>query len=316
MSNVVQYSVFPNCNNCHKIDNKLVGCSFCLRKNRDVWSKQKILTRLEEIKTNINYVDWKGQFSSGISLLGGEIYYMTDDKYIKSFLELIDNIIDKILIPVETTKYSTVTNGMYDPNILLFKVLDKIEESVGISRADINFSYDIKYRFFNEETRQRTLKTIRETSKRYNYTCGVQTILTQYLIDDLMSGKFNIDKFEEKEITGCQLTLLYPHPINPLLPPLPDFNFTRKSFLTFIEWFKKKYPKKFDNFYLSVYNSGVYKFTGAVDMLCNKEKEPPKLWDGKEEINPKCGHTKLYQCYSDDKEKKHCLYCDLLTIGR
>lgn len=34
----------------------------------------------------------------------------------------------------------------------------------------------------------------------------------------------------------------------------------------------------------------------------------PRLSDGKEIINKKCGHSMLYQCYSDTDR---CMLCDL-----
>lgn len=312
MNNIVQYSLYPNCNNCHKVNDKLVGCAFCLRLNRDIWDKPTILKSIEEIRNNIRTIDWENKFNRGISLMGGEMYYMTDKEIKSNIMQLIDDIINIILIPYKTTRYSTVSNGMYDPNNLLFPIIDKIVEAVGTKRLDINFSYDIKYRFKDEATRQMTLNTINQFHKRYNYQCGVQTILTQYLIDDIMSGKFNIEEFEEKEIPGSNLTFLYPHPINPLLPPLPDFNFTRKSFLNFIVYFKERYPKKYDSFYLSVENSARLKYTGTRDKFA-KGNEKPVLSDGKEIINNKCGHSVLYQCYSDCKD---CMLCDLYRIGR
>ena len=101
MSNMVQYGVWSNCCN---------ACDFCLRKDRIPYSKEKMLRQLEGIKKNINYVDWVNQFSYGVSLLGGELYYITDPDLQESFLELIDIIIEKVLkvSPNRDVKYSTV----------------------------------------------------------------------------------------------------------------------------------------------------------------------------------------------------------------
>ena len=50
-------------------------------------------------------------------MLGGELYYISDVEIQKKFLELIDAIISKILKVSANPdcKYSTVTNGLYDP---------------------------------------------------------------------------------------------------------------------------------------------------------------------------------------------------------
>ena len=69
-TNMVQYAVWPNCCN---------ACDFCLRKNFGVTiSKEQQLDILRKIRKNLDYIDWKGKFSGGISLLGGELYYVTD----------------------------------------------------------------------------------------------------------------------------------------------------------------------------------------------------------------------------------------------
>ena len=304
MSNMVQYSVFPNCQN---------NCKFCLRRDRDTWDKDKMIARIKEIEHNIKLVDWKDKYKDGISLMGGEIFFIQDEEVQDVFLELINLVIEEILIPYKKTKISTVTNGIYEPNDFLFKAFDIIKNSVGIDRADINVSYDIKYRFDTEERRLRCLKTINEIHNRYNYNVGVQTILTQYFIDAVNNKIFDIKTFEENEIKGCQLTFLYPHPINPLLPPLDDFKFSRNSFLEFMTYLKKNFPRKYDNFYLSTINSAIYKETGVRDPLAGKEDAKPILSDGKEIINNQCNHSTLYQCYSDCNK---CMLCDLLNLGR
>ena len=155
---MVQYGVWSNCCN---------NCDFCLRLWRIPLPKDKMLLQLDNIKKNIPYVDWTGKFSYGISLLGGELYHITDPDLQESFLELIDIIIEKILkvSPNPNVKYSTVTNGLYDPTFL-FKVVDKIVDAVGIKCVDVNFSYDLKYRFKTEEHRKLCLDNINKFSKR------------------------------------------------------------------------------------------------------------------------------------------------------
>lgn len=169
---MVQYGVWPNCCN---------NCAFCLREERRPYSKEEQLLWLDRIKKNITLIDWENQFSFGISLLGGELYFITDKDLQESFLELIDVIIEKVLKVSKnpSCKYSTVTNGLYNPEFL-YKVIDKIVNSVGIQYVDVNFSFDLKYRFKNEEDKQLVLKNINDFHNRYDYCVGVQMILTQY----------------------------------------------------------------------------------------------------------------------------------------
>lgn len=299
---MVQFGVWTNCCN---------NCDFCLREERIPYSKEKQLLWLERIKENIGLIDWKNEFSYGISLLGGELYFITDEDLQQSFLELIDIIIEKILKVSENPncKYSTVTNGLYEPTFL-YKVVDKIKDTVGIQKVDINFSYDLKHRFSSEERRLLCLNNINDFHKRYNYDIGVQMIMTQYVIDEWKKGNFDVKTFEEKVIPGNHLTFLYPHPIRTGLK-LNDFNFKRSDFLTFIQYLKSEcYPTYF-SFLQSTKNSCTFKYTGLRDRGRKDSTEMPQLSDGKEIINSKCGHSELYKCYSDcDK----CMLCDLINF--
>ena len=293
-----QYGVWPNCCN---------ACKFCLRRERMPISKEAMINRIRDIRENLNVLDWKDKFKHGISLLGGELYYITDEEIQNEFLLLIDDIIEKVLKNgFENVKYSTVSNGLYDTTFL-FKVIDKIVDAVGIDCVDFNVSYDLKYRFSSEKDRLRCLKTIVDFHKRYNYRVGVQMILTQHVIDACMNGTFSIKEFETKEAPGSILTFLYPHKLAPGLAPLPDFFFTRSSFLNFISWLEEEYPEHYQNFKSSVINSSKFKYTGLKDKKNGDTSQQAILSDGKNEYT-ECGHSVLYRCYSDSDE---CMLCDL-----
>lgn len=300
MSNVLQYSVWSNCCN---------ACDFCLRRERIPYTKEMQLKRLDRIKANLDYIDWKGRFSDGISLLGGELYYIQDKELQESFLELIDLIIEKVLkiSPNPYVRYSTVTNGLYNPEFLI-KVLDKIVNEVGTQAVDINFSFDLKYRYHSEGQQEQVINNINLIHDRYNYKVGIQMILTQHVIDSCNNG-FNVIDYVYSKMPGNQLCLLYPHPIF-TGKKLDDFFFKRVDLLQFLYWLKNNYYNEYFSFMLSTKNSCTYKWTGLKDVKSDGVKEQPKLTDGKEEIS-ECGHSVLYHCYSDcDK----CLLCDLLAF--
>lgn len=296
---MVQYGVWSNCCN---------NCEFCLRQQRIPYTKQNQLLWLQRIKSNIKLLDWKNRFSYGISLLGGQLYYITDKQLQQSFLDLIDIIIKYVLKQStnKNCKYSTVTNGLYQPTFL-YKVIDKIIAQVGIQKIDINFSFDFKHRFKNNQDMQLCLKNINQFHKKYNYNLGVQMILTQNVINLWKKGLFDVNKFQNEKIPGNTLVFLYPHPIKTGLK-LKDFYFNRKDFLQFIQYLKNDCYNTYYSFLLSTKNSCTFKYTGLKDRARSDYLEMPKLADGKQIINPKCGHSTLYKCYADSDK---CVLCDL-----
>lgn len=297
---MVQYGVWPDCTN---------NCEFCLRMNRTPYSKERKLFWLKQITENIKHIDWS-KFSNGVSLLGGELYYIRDKELQTAFMELIDTIIEYVLIPGnENTKYSTVTNGIYKPDFL-YKVIDHIRDRVGMQHIDINFSYDIKYRYRTEASRQLALSNINAFHKRYNYRVGVQMILTQYVIDLWKAGQFDINQFIDQHFPGCTIGFLYPHPIHTKTKHLSDFNFKRFDFLQFLSYLKSANYEVYLNFVHSTKNSGTFKYTGLRDRLDLSVNQQPILSDGKEEVTS-CGHSILYRCYADSDK---CMLCDILQL--
>ena len=304
----VQYGVWPNCPN---------SCKFCLLKDKNFLNEDEQITSLNNIITNISSIDWTGKFSAGISLLGGEVYYVKSPRVQEKFMELVDVIIDKILLVSSNPacKYSTVTNGLYKPDFL-YRVIDRIVERAGIQKVDVNFSFDFKYRFTSEAAKQRVLSNINGFHERYNYKVCVQMILTQYVIDMWKAGEFDVLKWEQEHIPGNILTFLYPHPIHLGVEP-PDFRFKRVDFLQFMQYLRTAAYDHFVNFVHSTINSERFKYTGLEEKLHQKEnnqerfvRQIPILSDGKEIKSP-CGHSVLYRCY---KDSDRCMLCDLLAI--
>ena len=229
-------------------------------------------------------------------------------------LEKLFQIIEKVLKVSENPecKYSTVTNGLYNPEFL-FSVIDRIVEKVGINKLDINFSYDLKYRFKTHKDAELVLNNINLFHKKYDYKLGVQMILTQYLINMWKEGTFEPNKFIEKNIPGNILTFLYPHPIY-TGKVLTDFNFSRKDFLKFMKYLKSENYEIYYNFLQSTKNSCSFKYTGLRDRKDYNDdyKQEPVLSDGKEILNT-CGHSILYKCYSDSDK---CVLCDLNKLDK
>ena len=301
---MLQFGVWPNCTN---------NCDFCLRMNRKPYTKAEQIFWLNAINENIKCVDWVNDFPYGVSLLGGELFYIKDKDVQDAFYKVIDTIIDYVLTDkTPQARFSTVTNGLYKPDFL-YSVVDRIADRVGIERCDINFSYDLKYRYVNETARKLALANILDFSKRYNYRVGVQMILTQYVIDLWKQKKFDINKFLTETIPGCNLAFLYPHPIH-TGKKLPDFQFKRSDFLQFVQYMKQADYQTYIVFINSTKNSGTFKYTGLRDRVSvnidDLKHQKPVLSDGKEQLGV-CGHSSLYRCYSDSDK---CVLCDLQLL--
>lgn len=303
---MVQYDLWNNCSN---------SCDFCLIYRKRILNNEQMIERIDQIIDNINYIGdrWTTQFSDGISLLGGEVYFITDLKVQEKLMELIDHIINKILLPNKVLghicKYSTVTNGIYQPD-LLFRMIDRIVEKVGIEFVDVNFSYDLKYRFHTEESRLLCLENMRKFSERYNYRIGAQMVVTEYLIDMINNKEFDIGEFQNKIVPNSIVEFLYPHEVH-TGKVLDDFQFPRDKFLRFLIWLKANYYENFINYCDSINNSSIFKYTGLYINADWSMEIEPKLSDGKEIINPNCNHSVLYQCYKDSDK---CILCDILKI--
>lgn len=301
---MVQYGVWSDCCN---------SCKFCLRKNRETTTNERKVQLINQIRENIKYVDWQNKFSYGISLLGGELFYVRNKDVQEAFMRLIDDICDLILEPIPSAKFSTVTNGLYKPDFL-YRVIDRIVERVGIKKVDVNFSFDLKYRYANDKMMEKARKNINDFMQRYNYTVCVQMILTQNVINLWKSGKFDVVDFVNKNFKGARLVFLYPHPIN-TGKVLTDFNFNRTDFLDFVSYLRQRDYEGYINFINSTKNSGTFKYTGLRDKdegeNMNNIKDIPILSDGKESVQPRCKHSTLYQCYNDSDR---CMLCDLIAL--
>lgn len=315
---MVQYGIHSMCNG---------SCEFCLIKNQTELTMEEIYSELQRIKENIRYIstqddNWTNTYKDGVSLLGGELYFVQDETYKKLFLEVIDVIVEEVLLksPYKHVRFSTVTNGYYDPNWLLYPTVDKIVDAVGKSYVDVNFSYDLDFRFHSKEHEQKVVDTINGFHDRYNYCACVQMVLTQKVIDRVLNEGWLPSEFAKETFPDNQISFLYPHNIhrgNDFQGErnLPGFFFTRSSFIKAMRIFKEKEPLIFESFVKSTRNSAVFKPTGLYykgDSGWAEQK--PIYTDGKEIVNEQCPvkHSDLYKCYTDSDK---CLLCDLEAIN-
>jgi hypothetical protein len=316
---MVQYGIHSKCNGC---------CKFCLLKDETVLSMEEIYGELERVKENIKYIstlseNWTNFYKDGVSLIGGELFFIQDEKYKQLLLEVVDVVIDEVLkvSPDPNVRLSTVTNGCYDPNWLLYPVVDRVVDSVGsVSHIDVNFSYDLDYRFFSEERRLRVVETINDFHKRYDYSVNIQMILTQKVIDRILHEGWRPKKFADELFPGNNVVFLYPHGVqrgNDFKGEreLPGFFFTRDSFIKAMRVLKNEDPFLFEAFLKSTRNSAIFKPTGLYFKgETGWAEQKPIYCGGKEVVNEDCPrrHSDLYKCYIDSDK---CMLCDLEAIS-
>lgn len=300
----VQYGIWPNCCN---------ACDFCLNLREQFYDIEKQKTMIQNVRHNIKLLDWKNVYYHGISLLGGELYFVKDKGIQEEFLGLIDDIIEYVVCKENgrLCKYSTVTNGLYDPEFL-FKVLDKFQEKDLMDAVDLNFSYDLKYRFKTEERKKLCEDNIIKTGERYpNLKVNVQMILTEHLIKEYNKNPRILKDLEEKFHIDS-IHLLFPHKHN-TGKVLEDFYLRRNDFLKFLYELNATDQRKAKQFVESIMNVddnalvGLYRRNQIEDNNIDIDQMPMKE-DTKTVINPKCGHSTMYQCYEDSDK---CLYCDI-----
>lgn len=314
---MVQYGIHSKCNG---------SCKFCLIEDKTVLTMEEIYTELERVKENIKFIstqeeNWTNTYKDGVSLLGGELYFIQDEKYKQLLLEVIDVVVEEVLkkSPSPNVRYSTVTNGYYDPNWLLFPIVDKIVDGAGLNHIDVNFSFDLDYRFHSDEQKRVVTQTINAFHERYSYCTGIQMILTQKVIDRILNEGWRPTEFVRENFPGNQLAFLYPHGIrrgNDFCGErmLDGFFFTRESFLKAMRVLKNEEPFVFESFVKSTRNSAVFKPTGLYFKgKTGWTEQAPIYTGGKEVVNKDCPlkHSNLYRCYLDSDK---CMLCDLEAI--
>lgn len=300
----VQYGVWSNCNN---------NCKFCLRKHRIPLTKEQIIHRLNMIEKNIYLVDWN-TYECGISLLGGELFFIDDKDIQEKFKHLLKSVVEHVFPKGFDQKVSFVTNGIYSPEFL-FECIDIVTDCAKYpNRLDLNFSYDLEHRYKDESDRLLVLNNITLLHEKYNHKiqAAVQMICTENLANKILNNDWVPSHFCKQY--GCKFSLLYPH--DPQTGYVLDgFFLKRKTFLRLLTYLQETDHQLFYNFTRSIANSASFKYTGlantSMDLMSDYSSLNPELSDGKDDINDVCGHSMLYKSYNDSTE---CLLCDLHII--
>jgi hypothetical protein len=294
---MLQYLLWTNCNN---------NCKFCIRGDKsDAYTNTSdMITSVKRAYTSIKTQDWS-KYDGGISVIGGELFYVTDQKLQAELLLLFKLICEEILTKRENTHLVLITNLIYDVTFLE-NVLN-IFRSFGVeSQVQLHTSFDIKYRYKNTEDQNLYFNNIKRLRSTYpNIKITVQCIVTQYFIDAVTTRVFEIESFEDTY--DVKFALLVPLKSN-LSIQLQDFFPKRREFINFLVKLATDNPLVFRQFV----NSAKYAFTSKdfIDTQNDEELIPSNSAILYPDVL-KCGHSDIYLCYSDSD---NCMLCDIEAL--
>mgnify|MGYP003571390106 CR=1 FL=1 len=235
MSNFIQFELWKDCNN---------NCRFCFNKGQSKIDKLKSLVEIKQKILGLNYKN-----IDGLAFIGGEFFdNQLDDKIIKSeFYKLFDHVND--LLKEKTIDFSFFTSSLiFDKNKYLIPFLNFLKESGNLDKYTLCTSYDLKYRFHDEESRKLWEENVLFLKENYpELKIHTEMILSGFLIDSVLSDSFNLKEFSEKFNTDIDFlepeSGLYYYDKQQMIKDLPDFFPTKKAFIDFIK--KEVFVEKF-----------------------------------------------------------------------
>lgn len=291
MAVLLQYNLWLNCNQ---------HCSFCYQgSNPRRFNDAEKKASLERFIKLLNDQEIMAMYDY-IAIIGGEIFDnpLTEENH-KLFFEAL-SIIKNKLVDGSFLQFSLNTNLMYKDLTLLKETLDFFKENP--KRITVVTSYDTKYRFHTEESRLLFLDNLDYINRHYP-TCNkiVQSIVSSYFIEDVLSNKFNINDFEKKY--NCEYNLN--NVIHSDLVDRLGKNFfpTRKRYIDFLMFLKKTNLHLLQRFNVDKDDKDL--------IYCDPETNKIRVNTSLELKKLPCGHYETYQMYSDSDK---CTLCDTRMI--
>ena len=223
----VQFQLWRDCN---------CNCDFCynkgLKDTNKVWSLNAIINK---IKTDsiIN------KFNE-IGFIGGETFgKQLDDPEVKNlFYVLMQLVVDRVNVG-QIKKIYITTSLLYKNTDNLVEFIEFIKNKNILDKVLICTSYDTIYRFKNENSEELWRKNMSFLHNKYSdLAIHTETILTQDFIEKVLSGEFNILKFQKELKT--KLNFIEPQcnsncdTKEQFNRELPRFLPNRKDFIKFI----------------------------------------------------------------------------------
>lgn len=292
MKNVLlQYNFWLNCNQ---------HCAFCYQgSNPRRFSEEEKTKSLKRFLYMLKDDDFMSSYSD-VAIIGGEIY---DNKFTeeneKVYFECLSAIKDRIKRN-KLHSFNINTNLLYEDLSMLTKTFDFFEDLQ--YRLHVVTSYDIKYRFHTEKSKRLFLSNLAEIDMKYpKINKTVQSIVSSFFIDEVLAGRFNINKFEEKY--HCEYNLN--NVIHSDLVDRLGKNFfpKREEYIKFLFFLKKTNLRLLQRFNVDKDDKDF--------IYCDPETNKIRVANSMKQKRLACGHYETYLMYSDcDK----CTLCDTRMV--
>lgn len=223
----IQYELWKDCGN---------NCSFCYNKNQP--KEHDKIGRMRKIKSLILSAETKRYNTMGF--IGGELF---DTRLLTAteqdcFIDLIQSVSELVKSGQIRRVYIT-SNLIYFDTSLLVRLLDWLKRENTLPAFCICTSWDISHRFKTSQDKALWERNMEMLHTSYpELMLHVETIITQDLIDAVMSGKLDLRDFKTKY--NASVDYMAPNAgynyasKAAFAKDVPGFFPTRDSFLTFL----------------------------------------------------------------------------------
>lgn len=280
---VYEFLLWDNCNN---------NCTFCHQRNDprifDVDEQKQILYK------TLRFIKDESRFISGshVLLVGGELFHSL--KLFHTYQIFFDQLIGLMRKGTIDLLYVN-TNLLYKDLDCLQMLLDFIDFYGFEDRLKFTTSYDLKYRFKNEEEHRLFLNNFLTINKTYpDIKTVTNMILTDYACDCISNNWFNFRHFMETYKTYINFI--------PFIINNPELGANREKIFKTLKYIDDRLygdylPKYIANFDLPQ-EKKLFSYKNGNFEYCSCE-------------NNTCGHSINFTKYSD---KGSCFVCDLKEI--
>lgn len=187
---ITEYLAWNDCNN---------NCKFCWQRLKPKSNTQQRLEAMKLIKEDMLSLDLPYE-DSHVLFVGGELFFEQDIETKNTLYDLFKCLFDLMYNKKVNRSYIN-TNLLYDPNYLLFPVLDMAAEKNLLQRLNFTTSGDESDRFIGikgDEKRHLFYSNLKALRQRYpKMNIMVNLILTKQFCDDVLRCGFDINRYEK-----------------------------------------------------------------------------------------------------------------------